>query len=54
MPALPRRECSGGGVDRLGCKGGKSHAGTMWQLNDNFVVLAAEGVLNMLRGFGYQ
>jgi hypothetical protein len=27
---------------------------TMWQLNDNFVVLSIEGVLNMLLGAGCQ
>jgi hypothetical protein len=26
---------------------------TLWQLNDNFVVVAVEGVLNMLQGTGY-
>jgi hypothetical protein len=28
--------------------------GVIWQLSDNFVVLAIEGVLNMLHSFGYQ
>jgi hypothetical protein len=32
----------------------KAMPGAVWQLNDNFVVLAAEGVLNMLRGAGCQ
>jgi hypothetical protein len=27
---------------------------TVWQLNDNFVVLAIEGVLNMLQRIGCQ
>jgi hypothetical protein len=28
--------------------------GTVWQLNDNFAVLAIEGILNMLSGEGCQ
>jgi hypothetical protein len=28
--------------------------GTVWKLNDNFIILAIEGVLNMLHGVGYQ
>jgi hypothetical protein len=28
-------------------------SGVIWQLSDNFVVLAIEGVLNMLHSFGY-
>jgi hypothetical protein len=27
---------------------------TVWQLNDNFIVLPIEGVLNLLYGTGYQ
>jgi hypothetical protein len=30
----------------------KTMPDTIWQLNDNFVVLAIEGVLNMLHGTG--
>jgi hypothetical protein len=29
-------------------------SGVVWQLNDNFVVLAIEGLLNMLHSSGYQ
>jgi hypothetical protein len=27
---------------------------TVWQLNDNFIILSVEGVLNMLNGEGCQ
>jgi hypothetical protein len=30
----------------------KTVSGTVWQLNDNFTVLAVEGVLNMLNNEG--
>jgi hypothetical protein len=32
----------------------KAMSGTVWQLNDNFIVLAIEGVLNMLNGASCQ
>jgi hypothetical protein len=32
----------------------KTGPDTMWQLNDNFVVLAIKGVLKMLNGIGCQ
>jgi hypothetical protein len=38
----------------VGCRGGENGADTIWQLNDNFIVLATEGVLNMLYNEGCQ
>jgi hypothetical protein len=38
----------------VGCRGGENGVNTIWQLNDNFVVLAIEGVLNMLYNEGCQ
>jgi hypothetical protein len=38
----------------VGCRGGENGADTIWQINDNFVVLATEGVLNMLYNEGCQ
>jgi hypothetical protein len=32
----------------------KTVSDTVWQLNDNFIILAIEGVLNMLNGIGCQ
>jgi hypothetical protein len=32
----------------------KAVPGTVWQLNDNFIILSVEGVLNMLNGEGCQ
>jgi hypothetical protein len=54
MLALLCPECESQRVDRLVGGEVRTMPDFMWQLNNNFIVLAIEGVLNMLNGTGCQ
>jgi hypothetical protein len=54
VSTLPRQRGEGGRDDQLDVEEVKALPGTVWWLNDNFVILGIEGVLNMLNGEGCQ